>query len=111
MQRSNLALLADMREFAQKALDIVSALTPEQFSQDEILQLAVTRLLQNAGEAAYKTEREFRALHPEIPWRGIIDFRHRLVHHYDDLDYDFIWAVATQDTAQLIELIDAVLSA
>jgi uncharacterized protein with HEPN domain len=44
---------------------------------------------------------EFRTGHPEVPWRRIIDFRHRLVHGYAELDYVLVWEVVTRMVPEL----------
>ena len=61
--------------------------------EDEVLYIALERLLQNIGEASYKLLVETRSLAPDIPWKSIIGMRHVLVHGYDDVDVDemIVW--------------------
>ena len=49
------------------------------------------------GEAAKNVSPGFRALHPEIPWKGMAGLRDRLVHHYFGVDYEAVWATITGD--------------
>jgi uncharacterized protein with HEPN domain len=36
------------------------------------------------------------------PWRKIIGMRNRIVHAYDEVDWEIVWQVATQDMPQLL---------
>jgi len=49
--------------------------------------------MQIIGEAAGRLSADFRSAHDEIPWRQIIDLRHVLVHHYENVDLDIIWSI------------------
>ncbi len=54
----------------------------EEFDADEVVQAALTRWLQNIGEAASRLSLELRSQHHEVPWQNIIGMRHRVVHDY-----------------------------
>ena len=58
---------------------------------------AAERLLTVIGEAAKNVSPGFRALHPEIPWKGMAGLRDRLVHHYFGVDYEAVWATMVED--------------
>ncbi|MGD9938007.1 MAG: DUF86 domain-containing protein [Methanoregulaceae archaeon] len=58
---------------------------------------AAERLLTVIGEAAKNVSPGFRALHPEIPWKGMAGLRDRLVHHYFGVDYEAVWATIIDD--------------
>ena len=38
-----------------------------------------------------------------MPWRDVIDCRNRLIHGYDTLDLDIVWAIVANDLPQLLE--------
>ena len=56
-----------------------------------ILLDAVRRNLEIIGEASRKIGSEFRANHPEIPWREMNDLRNVLIHNYEGADPDLVW--------------------
>ncbi|HET8905087.1 MAG TPA: HepT-like ribonuclease domain-containing protein [Saccharospirillum sp.] len=54
---------------------------------DEILYDAALRNLQTLSEATQRLPEDFKAEHPNIPWREISGFRNILVHNYlGDID-------------------------
>lgn len=75
---------------------------------DEVSYLAVLHLIQTVGEAARRTSRPFREAHPEIPWRGVIGMRDRIVHGYDDVRDEFVWAAVSAGVHQLRSALEAI---
>jgi len=65
--------------------------------------LALTHLIQVIGEAAARVSREFRDLHPEIPWKAIVGMRHKVVHDYLNVDEDIVWDTATREMLALAD--------
>jgi len=80
-----------MLDAAQEAAALVAGLSREEFDRDRALRLALVRLLEIAGEAASRVPPEYREAHPAIPWIGVVGLRNRLVHGYDEVDYDVVW--------------------
>jgi len=61
------------------------------------------------GEAANRTPTQERPRWPEIPWRDVVDLRNRLIHGYDEVDFDVLWAIIQDDLPPLIERLEQVL--
>jgi uncharacterized protein with HEPN domain len=66
----------------------------------------VERKIEILGEAARKVSDEYKELHQEIPWRGIIGQRNVLIHEYNEVDQRAIWELATADIPKLIKLLE-----
>lgn len=66
---------------------------------------AICRNLEIIGEAAGKVEPEFRAAHPEIPWRQMISARNILIHNYDGIEPAIVWAIVERDIPTLVSAI------
>jgi uncharacterized protein with HEPN domain len=77
---------------------------------DEMRALAVVRLLEIVGEAARAVTDPTRTQFPEVPWRQITGTRDRLIHGYEAVDLDVVWATTTGDLPLLIEQIDRALA-
>jgi uncharacterized protein with HEPN domain/predicted nucleotidyltransferase len=101
--------LHHMRDNAAEAMDIAAGKTRQAFDADRILRLALTRVVQNIGEAATQVYAPTRDAHPEIDWKDIIGTRHRLVHGYVHVDDDVLWGVVTRDLEPLIAKLDPIL--
>jgi uncharacterized protein with HEPN domain len=70
---------------------MVRGKTRPDLDRDRLLNLALVRLLEIVGEAASRMPQEERARHPEIPWSDIVSLRNRLIHGYDEVDFDILW--------------------
>jgi uncharacterized protein with HEPN domain len=49
------------------------------------------------GEAAKNISPEFKAVHPDIPWRAVASIRDRIVHEYFRTNTRRIWEVVKDD--------------
>ena len=82
---------------------MLEGVSKETFLDDLRLQDASAFDISTIGEAASNVTDEFKALHPEIPWIQMRGLRNRLVHifDYEQIDYDIIWIVATEELPAL----------
>jgi uncharacterized protein with HEPN domain len=63
------------------------------------------------GEACTRLSPEIRAQYDVIPWRQIIGMRNRIIHGYDEVNWDIVWQVATEHVPSLIDLFSDILDA
>lgn len=99
----DLVRLRHLRDAAQKAIDYSTGKTRQSLAEDELLRLALTKLVEIVGEAAKQISGPTRAAHPEVPWAAAARMRDRLIHHYFDIDLDILWATVTKDLPRLLE--------
>ena len=92
-----------MRDHAHEVVELVRGRSRSDVDSDRLLALALVRLLEIIGEAAGRVPAEEQARRPGIPWPAIVGLRNRLIHGYDDVDYDIVWQIATTDLP-LLEL-------
>jgi uncharacterized protein with HEPN domain len=103
MSRRDPALsLRQMRDHAHELASLIHGRTRGDLDSERLLALAVVRLLEIIGDAASRVPVEERARRPEIPWSSIVGLRNRLIHGYDDVDYDIVWAILTTDLPVLV---------
>jgi uncharacterized protein with HEPN domain len=77
---------------------------------DRQLNLALVRLVEVIGEAAARVPEDFRRRYPQVPWRQTVGLRNRLIHGYDVMDFDILWAVLKHDLPELIEALEAIVN-
>jgi len=101
-QRDLRIRLQHMLDAAGEAGTLVAGRSRADFDGDRTLRLALVRLLEVVGEAASRVPEDYRDEHPEIPWFGVVGLRNRLIHGYDDVDYDIVWRILTEDIPPLV---------
>ena len=77
--------------------------------RDRKLNLALVRLLEIIGEAAARVTPEVRDRYPDIPWLDIIGMRNRIVHGYDQVDFDILWDVMDLHLPSLVTELQRIL--
>jgi uncharacterized protein with HEPN domain len=99
--------LRHLREAATKAVGYSEGRNRRDLDEDELLRLALTKLVEIVGEAAKSISPEGRTAMPQIPWRAAARMRDRLVHHYFDINLDILWQTVTDDLPQLLAVLPA----
>jgi len=90
------ALYLDMiLEIIERIQGSLDGLDPKSFAEDRDKADATALRLSAIGEIGRKLSEELRARHPEIDWVRMFKLRNIVAHHYDRLDFDIIWNVAT----------------
>lgn len=100
--------LRHMLDAAEKAMDYTRDRSREDLEMDDMLSLAVVRLLEIIGEAAKSVSQQVRVAHPSIPWRQIAGTRDRLIHGYFNVDLDVVWSILTRDLPPLVAELRAI---
>ena len=95
--------MGHMARHAREALALAGSRSRRDLDADRMFELALTRLLEIIGEAASRVPLDVRDRYPGVPWRDVIDCRNRLIHGYDTLDLDIVWAIVANDLPQLLE--------
>lgn len=99
--------LSHIKEAAQKIIKYTDEKTQSDFENDEVLQLAIVRLIEIVGEAAARLSNDLKVNNEEIPWQAIIGMRNRLVHAYFAIDYDVVWQTVQEAIPELLTKIEA----
>jgi uncharacterized protein with HEPN domain len=105
-----LARLLHMRDFARKALELTQGKRRADLENDEVLRLALTRLVELIGAAASRVPLETQAQYPEIPWAKMVSMRNRLIHGYDFGDIDILWDTLRVNLPMLLAQLEAILA-
>jgi uncharacterized protein with HEPN domain len=94
--------LRHLTEAAEKAIAYSASRTRTDLDDDELLRLAMTKLVEIVGEAAKHVSPDLRAAHPGVPWTAAARMRDRLIHHYFDINLDILWTTLTTDLPRLL---------
>lgn len=101
--------LWDMMQAIRLIQEFTVNLAYDFFLESVLIQSAVERQLEILGEAARRLSDEFRQAHPEIDWRRIIGLRNILIHRYDEIRQQAIWAVVTSELEPLLTQLEPLL--
>ena len=105
-RRDDIDRLNDMVRYAELAIVVLDGDTLEQLELDVIKSAAVSKFIENVGEAAYKSEPGTLAQYPQIDWSRLIGMRHRLVHEYYNMRLDILHDAIVNYLPALIEQLD-----
>lgn len=94
--------LRHMRDHAAEAIKVSQSRTRSDLDSDRLFALALTKLVEIIGEAAWRVSQETRANIPQIPWKQIVGTRNRLVHGYDEVDFDMLWRIVSEELPPLV---------
>lgn len=100
--RDHSITLRQMIEFCEQAREVLGERNAEEVRESVVHWLAMTRALELIGEAANRLPPDFHDRYPTVPWRSMINFRHVLIHGYDDLDAKIAVDVVRRDLPPLI---------
>jgi uncharacterized protein with HEPN domain len=101
--------LQHILDAAQRAVHHTNNRKRPDLDTDELLGLALIRLLEIIGEAAWGISNSLRNKYPDIAWRQMSNMRNRLIHGYFDVNNDLVWETVTKELPPLIAQIKAVI--
>lgn len=99
--------LRHLTEAATKAVAFSRDKTRADLDEDELLRLALTKLVEIVGETAKRVSAETRAASPDVAWSAAARTRDRLIHHYYDINLDILWQTVSEDFPQLLSSLPA----
>ena len=102
MQPDDEVRIRHLIDAASTAAQFVGDRDRADLDTDEMLRLALTKLVEIVGEAAKQVTPSGRAELPDVPWSAAARTRDRLVHHYFDIDLDVLWQTVTEDLPELL---------
>ena len=98
--------LRQILSHAREAVELSQGKSRADLDNDRLLNLSLTRLLEIMGEAANRVPEETRSQFPQLPWVQMIGLRNRLIHGYDQVDFDILWNIVKQDLPDLISQLE-----
>jgi uncharacterized protein with HEPN domain len=96
------AVVADMEDTGQAALEIVSR-GKAAWDRDRLLRLAGEAVIVRIADAAGRLSKEVKAEIPNVPWEDIRDIRILVDHVYHRIDYEALWRTLREEVPRLLE--------
>lgn len=96
-----------MLEAARDVATIAKGRRIDDLRTDMPTRRAIVNAIQEIREAATKVSPAGRARIPSIPRDAVVGTRNRLVHAYDEINYEDVWKVATEEVHGLIAALEA----
>ena len=87
---------------ARRAVALTDTATRADLEPDDVLALALVRLLEILGEAAKGVSPETKAEYEHLPWSQMAATRDRLIHGYFSVDLDIVWQIVRVDLPPVI---------
>lgn len=110
MSARDATYLFDIFDSARFAQEYVEGMDEAAFDRDRRTRGAVIYEILIIGEAVKKLSPEFRAAHPEIPWKKMAGMRDVLIHDYRDVDVPNVWAAVTESIPALIVALEPLIA-
>lgn len=102
MFKNDLVRLRHMLDAAREAVELAAGKSKGDIEKERLLNLSLVRLIEVFGEVANRVSPEGRDKYPSIPWQQIIGMRNRLIHGYDDIDFEMLYRTIAKDLPPLI---------
>jgi uncharacterized protein with HEPN domain len=96
------ASLYDALAAAKKIERFVQDVDWDGFQANDEKSSAVYGQLVILGEACTRISSELRVRYGDVPWRQIIGMRNRIIHGYDEVNWEIVWQVATEHVPLVI---------
>ena len=108
MQDEDRIRLRHMLDAAHDAVSFAEGRRREDLDHDRQFALALVKCVEIIGEAASQVSAEGQKEVVALPWREIVDMRHRLVHAYYDINMEILWRTIARDLPPLIQVLEQV---
>lgn len=96
-------ILNKMLHYSEKALSFISDIDEQAFLSNEEKQYAISLALLQIGELVALLTDEYRANHPDVPWKKIKGLRNIIVHQYGTVDELLLWQLVSVELPVLVE--------
>lgn len=110
MPKNDLIRLQHMLDAAEEVVELAGGKSRHDIESERMLNLSLVRLVEVVGEAANRVSPEGQAKYASIPWLQIIGMRNRLIHGYDNVDFDILYQTVIEDLPYLIAELEKTLA-
>ena len=105
-RRDTHATLRQIADTARHAQELCADKTLKELLSDWKSVLAFERSLEILGEAVKRLPADLCEAYPAVPWRLVAGMRDRLIHGYDEIDYEILWNAVHEDLPNLLKTVN-----
>ncbi len=110
MKKDDYVYIEDILEAFNKICEYTKGQTEKDFYNNEMIQDAVIRKFEIAGEAVKNISTELKGKHSNVPWKKMAGMRDKLVHDYSGVDLIVLWETIQKLLPELIGNLSVVLN-
>jgi len=100
--------LEHMLQALLRIQETAAGMTRDRLFVDDLATRALMYDFTVLGEAANNVSEAFCNAHPELDWKAISGFRHKLVHDYAGIEYAILWDAMTVDVPEMLPKVRAI---
>lgn len=109
-RRDDRLRLRHMLDHAREAIAMTEGRSRADLNADRQFNLALVHLAEIVGEAAARVKPETQARLTNVPWAETVGLRNRLIHGYDQVDFDILWDAVVYDFPPLVAALERFLA-
>lgn len=102
-KQPNESYLKDIIDSSSLIVEYTKNLNFQEFENDTMKFLAVSRLLEIIGEATKNLSIDFKSKYPNVPWKKMAGLRDVIIHDYQELNCEMIFKIASEDIPKLLK--------
>jgi len=103
--RNDTVLIYDILNAIISIEKFTKKVSKKEFIENEMMMSACAQKISVIGEASSKLSPSLKKQYSEVPWKGIVGMRNRLVHEYFGIDSIGLWLTIKKDIPELKKLI------
>jgi len=108
--RSQFIRLSDILENIDTVAGMIEGMDLAGYRSDIRLRRAVERCIEIISEASRHIPMQLKSDYPDQPWEEIASIGNLLRHHYERVDDQIMWKIATRSLAELRPIIIAMMN-
>ncbi|MCL2760780.1 MAG: DUF86 domain-containing protein [Desulfuromonadales bacterium] len=106
MNAKDKIILQKIQKYIREAISYTQGMTFGQFMGDGRTVSAVAFAASQMGELANNISPKTRELYPTLPWKELRGMRNRIIHDYENIDFNMLWQTVTEDFPALLKELD-----
>ena len=95
-------LMHHMLDHSRKAVELLTLREQSDGPDDQIAELALSKLLTMIGSAAERVSETTKDQYPDIPWKSAVEIKYFLIERFDEVDLELVMDLASKQAPTLI---------